>query len=89
MIVIPFGVDLKQFHPDASVRAVVRQELGLPPAPTLLVVSERTEGLDRAARNVPWLSVETPMHASVYQVLRNGRVLFERAALLSMQEALA
>jgi large subunit ribosomal protein L4 len=65
------------------------KELGLPPAPTLLVVSERTEGLDRAARNVPWLSVETPMHASVYQVLRNGRVLFERAALLSMQEALA
>jgi large subunit ribosomal protein L4 len=65
------------------------KELGLPPAPTLLVVSERTQGLDRAARNVPWLSVETPMHASVYQVLRNGRVLFERAALLSMQEALA
>jgi hypothetical protein len=29
------------------------------------------------------------MHASVYQVLRNERVLFERAALLSMQEALA
>jgi large subunit ribosomal protein L4 len=65
------------------------KELGLPAAPTLLVVSERTQGLDRAARNVPWLSVETPMHASVYQVLRNGRVLFERAALLSMQEALA
>ena len=65
------------------------KELGLPPAPTLLVVSERTQGLDRAARNVPWLSVETPMHASVYQVLRNDRVLFERAALLSMQEALA
>ena len=65
------------------------KDLGLPQAPTLLVVSERTEGLDRAARNVPWLSVETPTHASVYQVLRNGRVLFERAALLSMQEALA
>jgi hypothetical protein len=28
--------------------------------------------------------VATPLHASVYQVLRNGRVLFERAALLSM-----
>jgi large subunit ribosomal protein L4 len=65
------------------------KELGLPQGPTLLVVSERTQGLDRAARNVPWLSVETPMHASVYQVLRNDRVLFERAALLSMQEALA
>jgi len=65
------------------------KELGLPQGPTLLVVSERTQGLDRAARNVPWLSVETPMHTSVYQVLRNERVLFERAALLSMQEALA
>jgi len=65
------------------------KDLGLPVAPTLVVVLERTQGLDRAARNVPWLSVETPMHASVYQVLRNGRVLFERAALLSMQEALA
>jgi large subunit ribosomal protein L4 len=65
------------------------KELGLPQAPILLVVSQRSQGLDRAARNVPWLSVETPMHASVYQVLRNERVLFERAALLSMQEALA
>ena len=65
------------------------KELGLPQAPILLVVSERSQGLDRAARNVQWLSVETPMHASVYQVLRNERVLFERAALLSMQEALA
>lgn len=65
------------------------KELGLPQAPMLLIVAERTQGLDRAARNVPWLSVETPMHASVYQVLRNERVLFERAALLSMQEALA
>jgi len=65
------------------------KELGLPQAPILLVVAERSQGLDRAARNVPWLSVETPMHASVYQVLRNERVLFERAALLSMQEALA
>lgn len=65
------------------------KELGLPQAPILLVVSERSQGLDRAARNVPWLSVETPLHASVYQVLRNERVLFERAALLSMQEALA
>jgi large subunit ribosomal protein L4 len=63
--------------------------LGLPAGPTLLVVSERTTNLDRAARNLPWLSVETPTHASVYQVLRNDRVLFEKAALLSLQEALA
>jgi large subunit ribosomal protein L4 len=65
------------------------KDLGLPVGPTLLVVSERTTNLDRAARNLPWLSVETPTHASVYQVLRNDRVLFEKAALLSLQEALA
>src|SRR5262250_689274 len=65
------------------------KELGLPAEPTLIVVSERTQGLTRAARNVPWLAVETPGHASVYQMLRHGRVLFERAALLSLQEALA
>ncbi len=63
--------------------------LGLPAAPTLLVVSERTEALGRAARNVSWLAVETPGHASVYQILRNERVVFEKAALLSLQEALA
>ena len=63
--------------------------LGLPVAPTLLVVSERTDALGRAARNVPWLAVETPGHASVYQVMRHERVVFEKAALLSLQEALA
>jgi len=63
--------------------------LGLPVAPTLLVVSERTDALGRAARNVPWLAVETPAHASVYQVMRHERVVFEKAALLSLQEALA
>ncbi len=65
------------------------KSLGLAAAPTLLVVSERTEALGRAVRNVPWLVLETPSHASVYQVLRNERVVFERAALLSLQEALA
>ena len=63
--------------------------LGLPQGPTLLVVSDRTESLDRAARNLSWLEVQTPTHASVYQVLRSDRVLFEKAALLSLQEALA
>ena len=47
-----------------------------------------TETLTRAARNVPWLSVELPGHASVYQVLRNDRLVFEKAALLTLQEAL-
>jgi large subunit ribosomal protein L4 len=62
--------------------------LGVMPGPTLLVVAERSEALARAARNLPWLQVETPAHASVYQVLRNARLVFEKAALLAMQEAL-
>jgi ribosomal protein L4 len=43
----------------------------------------------RAARNVPWLTLQTPAHVSVYQVLQARRVVFERAALLALQEALA
>ncbi|PYM34419.1 MAG: 50S ribosomal protein L4 [Candidatus Rokuibacteriota bacterium] len=63
--------------------------LGLPPAPTLVIVGEREEGLARAARNVPWLTVQTPSHTSVYQLLRHHQVVFERAALLALQDALA
>ena len=63
--------------------------LGIEPGPTLLVVAERSLALDRAARNVPWLEVETAGHASVYQVMRNGRVVFEKAALLALEKALA
>jgi large subunit ribosomal protein L4 len=65
------------------------KRLGIAETPTLLVVAERTEALARAARNVPWLQVETPAHTSVYQVLRHDRLVFERAALMSLQEALA
>ncbi|PYM80127.1 MAG: 50S ribosomal protein L4 [Candidatus Rokuibacteriota bacterium] len=62
--------------------------LGLPPAPTLVIVSEREASLARAARNVPWLTVQTPSHTSVYQLLRHHQVVFERAALLALQAAL-
>jgi hypothetical protein len=51
-------------------------------------VSARSPELDRAARNVAWLEVETPSHTSVYQVMRSGRIVFERAALLALEEAL-
>jgi ribosomal protein L4 len=37
---------------------------------------------------VPWLTVETPDHVSVYQVLHARQVVFERAALTSLEEAL-
>jgi large subunit ribosomal protein L4 len=68
--------------------AVRLKGLGISGAPTLLVVSEVPEGLGRAARNVPWLSLETPAHVSVYQLIRSERVVFEKAALLALQETL-
>lgn len=61
----------------------------LKPIPTLLVVQQVSEPLARAARNLPWLTVETPSHVSVYQLLRHPQVLFERSALLALQEELA
>ena len=63
--------------------------LGIEAKPTLLVVVAFDPVLTRAARNVPWLAVETPAHASVYQVLRHDRVVFEKAALLALQDTLA
>jgi large subunit ribosomal protein L4 len=62
--------------------------LGVAKQPTLLVVRELAEGLTRAARNVPWLTVETPAHVSVYQLLHAHRVVFERASLVALEEAL-
>ena len=63
--------------------------LGLKAESTLLVVRELGERVARAARNVPWLTVETPAHVSVYQLLRARQVVFERAGLQALEEALA
>ena len=63
--------------------------LGVAGAPTLLVVRELDGGLARAARNVPWITVETPAHVSVYQLLHAHRVVCERAGLVALEEALS
>jgi large subunit ribosomal protein L4 len=63
--------------------------LGAAGAPTLIVVRELDGGLVRAARNVPWITVETPAHVSVYQLLRARRVVCERAGLVALEEALS
>jgi large subunit ribosomal protein L4 len=77
--------------PDGKTKSLVAQlgALGLAPEPTLLVVRALAETLTRAARNVPWLTVETPGHVSVYQLLQARRVVFERAGLVALEEALA
>ena len=62
--------------------------LGVKAEPTLLVVATFTQAMARAARNVPWLIVEAPSHASVYQLLRARQVVFEREGLRALEEAL-
>ena len=63
--------------------------LGAAAVPTLLVTASLPDTLARAARNVPWLTVETPTHVSVYQLLHATYIVFERAALSALEEALA
>lgn len=77
--------------PDGKTRSLVRSlaALGIADAPTLLVVERFEAAMARAARNVPWLTVETPDHVSVYQLLRAAHVVFERGALQAFGEALA
>ena len=76
---------------DGKTKSLVGQlrGLGVKPEPTLLVVAEFGEPLRRAARNVPWLTVEAPNHVSVYELLHARRVVFERGALQALEEALA
>ena len=62
--------------------------LGAAEAPTLLVTATLPDTLARAARNVPWLTVETPTHVSVYQLLHATHIVFERAGLAALEEAL-
>jgi large subunit ribosomal protein L4 len=63
--------------------------LGASGVSTLVVVRELDQALARAARNVPWIKIETPAHVSVYQLLHARRVVCERAGLVALEEALA
>ena len=62
--------------------------MGVAAEPTLLVTATLGKPLARAARNVPWLTVEPPAHVSVYQLLRARHVIVEQAALIALQEGL-
>ncbi|HZP38539.1 MAG TPA: 50S ribosomal protein L4 [Methylomirabilota bacterium] len=75
---------------DPKTRALTTRlkDLGITGQVTLVVVSRVTEELQRAARNVPWLVLETPGHVSVYQLIRHERVLFEKDALQTLERTL-
>jgi large subunit ribosomal protein L4 len=76
---------------DGKTKALVTAlaQLGLGAVSTVVVVDALGGPLMRAARNVPWLTVEAPGQVSVYQVMRARQVVFERAALKALEEALA
>jgi large subunit ribosomal protein L4 len=76
---------------EAKTKALVSRlkAVGAAGGPTLLVLAERSADVERAAANLSWLEVTTAPHTSVYQLVRNPRVVAERAALLALQEALA
>ena len=76
---------------DGKTKALVAglEQLGLQPVSTLVVVATLGDALLRSSRNVPWLTVETPGQVSVYQVLHARQVVFERAALKALEEALS
>ncbi|MGH7302159.1 MAG: 50S ribosomal protein L4 [Candidatus Rokuibacteriota bacterium] len=63
--------------------------LGITGGSTLVVLRELDGAVIRAARNVPWLKIESPKHVSVYQLLHARRVVCERAGLLALEEALS
>jgi large subunit ribosomal protein L4 len=62
--------------------------LGVAAEPTLLVVDNMTEAIDRSSRNVPWLRVVRPGQVSVAELLRHPRLVVDRPAVLRLQEAL-
>ncbi len=76
--------------PEPKTKAMVAllRGLGVNGEPTLVVVAAVTEPLERASRNIPWLTLARPNQVTVEKVLRNHRVVFEREALVRLQEAL-
>ena len=77
---------------DGKTKSLVAQLAGVGVkggATTLVVVAEAGDALLRAARNVPWLTVETPSHVSAYQLVQVRQVVFERGALVALEEALS
>jgi large subunit ribosomal protein L4 len=76
-------------EPKTKAMVALLRALGVTEAPTLLIVAAVTEALERGSRNIPWLSVARPNQVTVARLLGTHRVLFEREALMRVQEAAA
>jgi ribosomal protein L4 len=76
-------------EPKTKAMVALLRGLGVAGKPTLVVVAAVTEALDRGSRNIPWLTVARPNQVTVGGLLGTRRVLFEREALMRVQEAAA
>jgi large subunit ribosomal protein L4 len=76
-------------EPKTKAMVALLRGLGVAGKPTLVVVAAVTEALDRGSRNIPWLTVARPNQVTVARLLGARRVLFEREALMRVQEAAA
>jgi large subunit ribosomal protein L4 len=79
---------LRLAEPKTKAMIGLLRGLGVTEEPILLVVAEMTEALNRGSRNIPWLSMARPNQVTVAELLRNRRVVFEREALVKLQERL-
>jgi large subunit ribosomal protein L4 len=80
------GLDLAQ--PKTKTLVGLLAGLGAGETRTLLVVSAPSAALVRACQNVAWLTLGSPGHVSVAELLRHDRVVVERQALVATQEGL-
>ena len=85
-VMVVDGLDLGDGKTKALVGLLAR--LGVAGVRTLIVVTERSDALRRASRNVPWLTLVQPGQLTVAELLRHERLVFEPPALVAVQEGL-
>ncbi|PYM65353.1 MAG: 50S ribosomal protein L4 [Candidatus Rokuibacteriota bacterium] len=85
-VMVVDGLDLGDGKTKALVGLLAR--LGVAGVRTLIVVTERSDALRRASRNVPWLTLVLPGQLTVAELLRHERLVFEPPALVAVQEGL-
>ena len=85
-VMVVDGLDLGDGKTKALVGLLAR--LGVAGVRTLMVVTERSDALRRASRNVPWLTLVLPGQLTVAELLRHERLVYAPPALAAVQEGL-
>lgn len=81
------ALELEAMKTRALVEALGTLSLG-PSEPVLIVISQPDAKVERAARNLPWVTVLRAEGLNVYDVLRHPRLLLTREAVDAVQSRL-